>query len=240
MKNTSKVDFPLKKKSISPSHAVLIIAFAILYLCQTNFLLNFNFPSVLHPRAADESHNVRFLYSIRSIHLSRVNHRIGKKKAQRSFGEARPLLFDVAVFAGGNLETRASPPNKYRVAIRATYRLMEIPEPAAAESFWTLPNHQFSDPLLLRNPRAYPCGSFRLCRFSTCRPLFFFTIYISFTIDRHIFAAFAARNSPDAETKNVFVHRAPFFTFVYLVFQGCKKRGRDYTLFLCVLPMRDR
>lgn len=48
---------------------------------------------------------------------------------------------------------RASPPNKYRVAIRATYRLMEIPEPTAAESFWTLPNHQFSNPLLLRNPR---------------------------------------------------------------------------------------
>lgn len=58
---------------------------------------------------------------------------------------------------------RASPPNKYRVAIRATYRLMEIPEPTAAESFWTLPNHQFSDPLLLRNPRA---SSWCLSRFS--------------------------------------------------------------------------
>lgn len=77
---------------------------------------------------------------------------------------------------------RASPPNKYRVAIRATYRLMEIPEPTAAESFWTLPNHQFSDPLLLRNPRASSCGVCLPPLFRTlcCPP---FSVRLSRSID---------------------------------------------------------
>lgn len=70
---------------------------------------------------------------------------------------------------------------------------MEIPEPAAAESFWTLPNHQFSDPLLLRNPRAYPCGFISVA--FRRRPPFF--VYLSRSIDTFLLSP---RNF--AETKD--------------------------------------
>lgn len=91
---------------------------------------------------------------------------------------------------------------------------MEIPEPAAAKSFWTLPNHQFSDPLLLRNPCAYPCG--------------FISVPLFSSIFRDRSTHFCPLNFPDAEAKErqVFASESRFLNFCPRIFKNGGEKDR--------------
>jgi len=94
--------------------------------------------------------------------------------------------------------------------IRATYRLMEIPEPNTAESFWTLPNHQFSDPLLLQNPLDVAPPA--LCRTLCCPP---FSVLLSRSIDTFL------RFSPHVEYPETLVSGESFYgedRIIFLIF----------------------